>query len=361
MQKFEKPIAIDLFCGAGGLSLGAEMAGLFISDAIDCEINSINTYKRNHPYVNIIAKDIRKVRVSDVSTAPFIIFGGPPCQGFSYSNTKTRNIENLNNALYNHFIRFVRGKQPDWFVLENVAGIVDFDDGSILQDIKKKFTKLGYELSDKILYASDYGVPQKRNRYFLVGNKLGIKFTFPNKNRKTVTVWDAIADLPSIGNGANDVFLPYRNDIALSGYANKMRKGSKGSHQNFVSLNEKYIIDRYKFIRQGQNWRAIPSSLMKNYKELQNCHSGIYRRLRANKPSVVISNYRKNMLIHPYRNRGLSVREAARLQSFPDNFIFEGTIWYIQQQIGNAVPPLLAKAIFKRILFMTKKYSNGFK
>ncbi|MDZ7646710.1 MAG: DNA cytosine methyltransferase [Cytophagales bacterium] len=128
--------------------------------------------------------------------------------------------------------------------------------------------------------------------------------------------------------------------------------------QNYVSRNQDYVIERYSYILPGKNWEAIPNKLMKNYKEVSNCHSGIYRRLDPNKPSVVISNYRKNMLIHPNQNRGLSVREAARLQSFPDRFIFKGPLMEIQQQIGNAVPPLLAKVIFDKILKSTEAQRN---
>jgi len=143
--------------------------------------------------------------------------------------------------------------------------------------------------------------------------------------------------------------LPYRRG-KHSDYSRKMRNGTKRSMQNYVSQNEDYVLERYKYIKPGENWQAIPIELMQNYANRDNCHSGIYRRLDPNKPSVVISNYRKNMLIHPYQNRGLSVREAARLQSFPDDFIFEGTITHVQQQIGNAVPPLLAEVIFKRMI-----------
>ena len=118
------------------------------------------------------------------------------------------------------------------------------------------------------------------------------------------------------------------------------------------------VQDRIAFVPQGGNWRNIPDCLMRNYADKGRCHSGIYKRLVANKPSVVISNYRKSMLIHPYQDRGLSVREAARLQSFPDNFIFEGPISHIQQQIGNAVPPLLAKAVFSQIVKISKNYQK---
>jgi len=135
-----------------------------------------------------------------------------------------------------------------------------------------------------------------------------------------------------------------------------MRQNSDKSTQNYVSRNQTYVIERYKYIKQGQNWKAIPDELMQNYKDKNNCHSGIYKRLEADKPSVVIANYRKNMLIHPYQDRGLSVREAARLQSFPDDYFFEGSIMHIQQQIGNAVPPLLGKAIFAQIINLHEEW-----
>ena len=125
-----------------------------------------------------------------------------------------------------------------------------------------------------------------------------------------------------------------------------------------MSLNNELVIKRYKHIPQGGNWRDIPDELMINYTDKERCHSGIYKRLKADEPSVVISNYRKSMLIHPFQDRGLSVREAARIQSFPDDFYFEGPISHIQQQIGNAVPPLLAKAVIQQILKLTKDHEH---
>ena len=152
---------------------------------------------------------------------------------------------------------------------------------------------------------------------------------------------------------------PYTQTLEeASDYAKLMRKGSDKALQNYVSRNNDLVIERYKYIGQGQNWRAIPDFLMQNYADKGRCHSGIYKRLRANQPSVVISNYRKSMLIHPYEDRGISVREAARLQSFPDTFIFEGSLMHIQQQIGNAVPPLLAKAVFRQIIKQTKDHEQ---
>jgi DNA (cytosine-5)-methyltransferase 1 len=352
-------IGIDIFSGAGGLSLGAEWAGIKVLCAIEMDCHSAKTYKANHPNTNVIISDIQNTNPNEIAKKGdvFILFGGPPCQGFSTSNRKTRNDDNANNSLFREFLRFTTELYPEWILFENVEGIVNYNKGRIVENIKRSFSDLGYSISDEILYASDYGVPQHRNRFFIVGNRKNIPFVFPEKMKNIISVGEAINDLPLLNNG--DVFdqLPYRKDIKPSFYAKIMRKKSKFSSQNIVSKNFDYVIERYKYIKPGQNWRAIPEHLMANYKNKNNCHSGIYKRLKIDEPSVVISNYRKNMLIHPIQDRGLSVREAARLQSFPDSFIFEGSIHYIQQQIGNAVPPLLAKAIFEQILKLNA--SNG--
>jgi DNA (cytosine-5)-methyltransferase 1 len=350
--KIKDKIGVDIFSGAGGLSWGAENAGIKIGLAVEKDASAAKTFSRNHPEVTILCEDISKIDPkSHISDTPFIVFGGPPCQGFSFSNTKTRTSENLNNKLFYEFVRFVDELQPEWFLFENVEGITTFDSGQTVQIIKNCFKKIGYETAEDVLYASDYGVPQHRNRFFMVGNRSGKLFEFPCKNEHKVSVEDAISDLPDLANGDKFSELPYKKDLReVGGYAKSMRVKSKLARQNLVSRNENYVIERYKHIKQGQNWRAIPPELMENYANTNNCHSGIYKRLDASIPSVVISNYRKNMLIHPFQDRGLSVREAARLQSFPDHFEFEGSLMHIQQQIGNAVPPLLAEAIFRQIL-----------
>ncbi len=342
---------VDIFSGAGGMSLGAMNAGIEIVLAIDNNANAAATYKKNHPSTKFIEGDIREIKSTSVPQKDvFVLFGGPPCQGFSLSNTKTRNESNPNNTLFEEFLRFVEDVKPEWFVFENVEGIKTFNNGKTLELIRSEFNALGYETSEAVLYASDYGVPQHRNRFFMVGNKSGHVFEFPLKNETVITVGDAIADLPDLNNGDKIEIASYKKVKCLSNYAKLMRKNSAKPTQNFVSQNREYVLERYKYIKQGQNWKAIPESLMSNYANKYNCHSGIYRRLDVNRPSVVISNYRKNMLIHPTTDRGLSVREAARIQSFPDDFQFEGSLMHIQQQIGNAVPPLLAEAIFRKIL-----------
>lgn len=256
--------------------------------------------------------------------------------------------------LFREFVRIVREVKPKWFVLENVWGMTKMNNGKTIEMIRECFEEIenhSYKVKWKVLYADDYGVPQHRMRMFMVGNNQGIDFDFPMPHSEKATVEEAIGDLPELQNGDMIDSLPYK--LALedaSPYAQMMRKDSKESTENFVSKGSDLVIERYKYIKQGQNWRAIPDFLMTNYADKSRCHSGIYKRLRADKPSVVISNYRKSMLIHPYQDRGLSVREAARIQSFPDSFTFKGPHMGIQQQIGNAVPPLLAKAVIEKIL-----------
>jgi DNA (cytosine-5)-methyltransferase 1 len=358
MKNLKKKIGIDIFSGAGGLSLGAEMAGISVRYAIEIDSDAAKTYKKNHSDAKVICEDIRKINPIDLKDGDspiFIIMGGPPCQGFSMSNTISRNMENPKNFLFKEFVRFVKELKPIWFVLENVKGITSINQGDTQHLIEDCFRELGYKVKSKVLCASDYGVPQNRHRFFMVGNRLNIDFDFPKEAEIKVSVNDAISDLPSLTNGEMLENAPYTRPISeTSEYIKLMRGESVFATQNYVSRNNDLVIERYKHIKQGENWRAIPEHLMQNYADKGRCHSGIYKRLIADAPSVVISNYRKSMLIHPHQDRGLSVREAARLQSFPDHFFFEGPISYVQQQIGNAVPPLLAKAIIDKILSYNK-------
>lgn len=347
--------AVDLFSGAGGMSLGAEWAGVKTKIAVENDRSAFSTFKRNFPEATVISKDIKEVVISkEINYKPFIIYGGPPCRGFSSSNSKTRNRSNPLNSLFYEFIRFVNELSPEWVVFENVEGFKSFAKGEIVNILCEELKSMGYTSNFEVITASDYGVPQNRRRFILVANKSGIKFEFPLPLKTKVTVKEALCDLPSLRNGDFIDKVPYKK-VKINKYVKFLRKGSRLSKQNYVSKNEDYVIERYKHIKPGENWKAIPASLMKNYKDRFQCHSGIYKRLNPNEPSVVISNYRKNMLIHPTENRGLSVREASRLQSFPDNFIFEGSLMHIQQQIGNAVPPLLAYQIFKKIIDMSNE------
>ncbi|HQN19565.1 MAG TPA: DNA cytosine methyltransferase [Syntrophobacteraceae bacterium] len=346
-------IGIDLFCGAGGMALGARQAGIKVCLAIDSDCHATSTYAHNHRQTRTLSMDIRSVTTipgQKVENLPKIIFGGPPCQGFSTSNQRTRKVTNPLNWLFLEYMRIVKLWKPDWIVLENVKGMSDTERGFFLDSIVTHLESAGYVVSWWILNAADFGVPQIRQRLFIIGSLHGIKVEKPQPtSEQPVTVGEAIGDLPEIGNGASTDVLPYRTK-PRSSYAKKMRGRMTRSSNNLVTKNADYIIERYKFIPPGGNWENIPLELMLNYSNPRNCHTGVYHRLADNKPSVVIGNFRKNMLIHPKQNRGLSVREAARLQSFPDSYEFKGSIGFQQQQVGNAVPPLVAKAVFESIL-----------
>lgn len=345
-------IGFDLFSGAGGMSLGAELAGISVKYAVEKNIFAAQTYQVNHPKTKVINSDIHELKSvpANLNKGTTVLFGGAPCQGFSTSNRRTNNRENPDNWLYKEFVRILYLWRPDWVVFENVTGIVEMESGTFFNSILNDFTNTGYTCSYNILDSSDFGVPQKRNRLFLIGSKHGKKINLEKKeNIKKVTVKDALFDLPHLNNGANTDEMPYPIK-AKSAYSKTMRGTLMQCSGNLVSRNSEYVLKRYKYIQQGKNWESIPKALMKNYSDPTRCHTGIYHRLREDDVSVVIGNYRKNMLIHPWSNRGLSVREAARLQSFPDSYVFKGSIGFQQQQVGNAVPPLLAKYVFEKLM-----------
>ena len=347
-------IGIDLFSGAGGMSVGAESVGIKTKVAIEIDKYAAITYKANHPETEMFNDDIRKFKLGSHIVANKndvkILFGGPPCQGFSTSNQKTRNKDNDANWLFKEYLRIAKEAKADWVIVENVKGIIETEDGYFFEQINKQLQKIGYTTTSAVLNAADYGVPQIRNRVFIVGSLHGVSYEFPTPTTtKHLTVREAISDLPSLGNGANFHELDYSGTIK-NNYQKTVRKNSRKAVNNLVTRNAKFVLDRYSHIPQGGNWENIPARLMQNYKDFTRCHTGIYHRLRHDTPSVVIGNYRKNMLIHPTENRGLSVREAARIQSYPDNFHFYGSIGFQQQQVGNSVPPLLAKEIFNKLL-----------
>jgi DNA (cytosine-5)-methyltransferase 1 len=345
-------VGVDLFAGAGGLSLGARLAGIDVRLAVENDPYAAATYARNHPSTRVIVDDVRNVKDIDLPKKDgiSILFGGPPCQGFSTSNQRTRNTENEQNWLFLEFLRIARIWEPDWVVFENVRGIIETEKGAFRDRVQKGLETLGYTCSPGVLCAADFGVPQLRSRFFLIASRHGVKVEFPTRTaRRRVTVRQAIGDLPKLENGAEVDYLAYPRK-ARSRYAQRMRNGQTGCHNHLVTNNAPHIIKRYKHIPQGGNWEDIPEKLMRNYTDRSRCHTGIYRRLREDRPSVVLGNYRKNMLIHPRKDRGLSVREAARLQSFPDSYEFQGSVGFQQQQVANAVPPLLSAAVFRALL-----------
>ena len=377
----QKDGILDIFCGPGGLSLGFALAEFDIVYSMDINPDALDTIRSNHAKIHKAkgegnyhcaeAKDIRAVESDEILQAFKAknfriqgIIGGPPCRGFSSANTKTRNPENPYNSLYKDYIRLVKGLQPDFFMFENVIGLLSMAKGEIIEDIKRKLGgELGYIMDMAVLDASDYGVPQTRKRVIIIGVKpeklkpeYNGKIKFPEKTvDEAVTVQEALFDLPAAESGCLQDVYEYPETEHLSSYACQMRKtplfgiASSQVLNHNITRSTDIVLERYKHIKQGENWESIPDHLLKNYKDKNRCHSGIYRRLKEDEPSLTINNVRKSMFIHPRQHRGLSVREAARLQSFPDWYEFKGVRDSQYQQVADAVPPLMAKAIAEQI------------
>ncbi len=348
-------VAVELCGGAGGLARGLVAAGMDIAIAVEENRYAAATYRRNFPGTDVLVQDVRRVSGGAILRKLGVLRGeldvlvaGLPCQGFSESNRRTRTACNPKNLLYREVIRLLAEVHPRWFVIENVAGMGTLESGRFLSQLLEEFRAAGYRTESSVLNAADFGVPQCRRRTFIVGTRGPGVFAAPTGSEgRLATVWDAIADLPELQNGASIDRLPYGADRqSASSYAVELRPSSLETVTgNEVSRNSAIVVERYGHIGMGQNWSAIPAELMSNYKNRRLCHTGIYYRLCWDEQAKVIGNFRKNMLIHPSQDRGLSIREAARLQSFDDRHEFVGPLNDRQQQVGDAVPPLLAAAV----------------
>jgi DNA (cytosine-5)-methyltransferase 1 len=360
----EKFTAVDLFAGAGGLGEGFRQAGFQIVGAVEQHPYAAATYSCNHPSTAVVCLPIQEVepvefrRSIGMSNGELdALIGGPPCQGFSESNRRTRCMGNPRNHLYLEFVRFVEAFRPRWVVIENVAGLLTLSRGAILTAICSALGSAGYRTGWVLVDAAEHGVPQHRRRLFIVGRRedaSAFDLTLTPESGPPVRVIDAISDLPELENGSSVDLLPYRllENCQLTPFQQAMRAPNPLRCRvsgNLVTKNAPHVIERYGYIPQGGNWAFIPQELMTNYSDSSRCHTGIYHRLEWMKPSKVIGNFRKNMLIHPDQQRGLSVREAARLQTFPDAYVFRGSIGHQQQQVADAVPPLLARAVATRV------------
>lgn len=342
---------LDLFCGCGGLSEGFRLAGYEIVGGVDFNEPAIKTYNKNFKNAkgiccNLLEMDQDKIieEFGDLKDIDVII-GGPPCQGFSSANRYKIEGEDPRNKLFFEFVKFVDLAKPKAIVIENVRGIVTSNNGYAKDRIYEIFESRGYSVNHRILSASDYGVPQRRQRNFFVMIKNGEKFDF-NKLTKVsdeVTVEDAIGELYlHEDNSTNEPF--YLANEPTSTYRRYLRAKDNSVPNHEVRYPAEKVQHRISFVPQGGNWQDVPEELWPT--DRKNRHSSAYKRLDVNQPSCTIdtgnnhSNY-----FHPLYNRIPTVREAARLQSFPDEFVFMGNRSEQYRQVGNAVPPLLAKVI----------------
>ncbi|GAB6059729.1 DNA cytosine methyltransferase [Desulfonatronum parangueonense] len=375
---------VDLFCGAGGLSVGFEKAGFKPIFALDNDPAAIETFRFNHPDCRTVCSDIEQIQASDIFEAAGtrnipVIVGGPNCQGVSLRGKRDPN--DPKNKMFHHFHRLIAEVQPEWFVMENVPGLLHKHNRDLISDIFRAFEKIGYRCGADILLAADYGVPQLRYRLFLIGNRHGAPIVFPSPTHSypfeqldlqdTIfskferekpswrTVADAIADLPPIENGGGTSELAgyFKGRRAENDFVKWCRGKERDLKNHVCHRTNDYNINLIQYIPQGKNWKSIPEEIRPpRFKRVAlKDHTTTYGRLSWKMPARTITCYFNNItcgaFTHPEQQRGISVREGARLQSFPDNFKFFGPLARQYRQVGNAVPCLLASHIARTLAY----------
>lgn len=343
---------LDLFCGAGGFSWGMHKNSNFSTEiALDINPHAANTFKKNMPSTVVIVGDITcpdiKSRIIEESKEHGVnmIIGGPPCQGFSLKGKKL-GLDDPRNFLFREYLDIVAELQPEVFIIENVKAILSTSTGWFKNEIINTITALGYNVGFGVINASDYGVPQTRERAIFLCSKTK-HITLPQPIGHKVTVRDAISDLAYLNSGEGSEKQKYPTE-AQSDYQKLMRSGCTLLYNHIASNHKPIAIEKLKLIPPEKGKECLPIEMIGNQK-----FKTTWGRLIWDEPSPTIdtrfdaaSNGRNN---HPFLHRAITPREAARIQSFDDSFIFYGSKVYIRQQIGNAVPPLMAKAIADHI------------
>lgn len=373
---------VDLFCGAGGLSTGFERAGFRAAFAVDNDAAAIDTFRLNHPSAVALCADIEKVTAKDVLRAvgakhvPLII-GGPNCQGVSLRGK--RDPDDPKNRMFFHFHRLIREIKPDWFVMENVPGLLHRHNLELAADIFQAFEEIGYRCGADVLLAADYGVPQLRYRLFLIGTRkksaigfpspthscpfeqLGLSETIFSEFRRPTPSWrtvaDAISDLPPLenGEGQEEVLGFFKPKMPSGDFLRWCRQGERNLYNHRCHKTNAANIALIKHIPQGKNWKSIPPDIRPRRfdRVALKDHTTTYGRLRWDMPARTVTTYFNNItcgaFTHPEQHRGISVREGARLQSFPDSFQFTGPLARQYRQVGNAVPSLLASRVAETV------------
>ncbi|MDU7638395.1 MAG: DNA cytosine methyltransferase [Veillonella dispar] len=354
-----KPTVIDLFAGVGGLSLGFEMEGFDILLANEFDQSIATAYKENHKSTNVVVGDITSLDLSKVFGEYVnkidVVIGGPPCQGFSQKG-KRKTINDERNFLFKHYVEVVKFVKPKYFVMENVPNLLTAEKGFFLNEIKGLFKDYGYSIRYGILNAADYGVPQNRRRAIIIGKYLANPPELPLPCKQKVTIWDAISDLAYLESGEGEFEQEYRNS-PKSDYEKKMRKESKILYNHMATKHSALALERLSLIPPNAGKEVLPKKHI-----TKSVYSGTWSRMKQNDVAVTITTRfdtpSSGKFTHPFLNRAITVREAARLQSFPDTFKFIGSKMSQMKQVGNAVPPLLARKIAHVIMNDIKRDNN---
>lgn len=377
---------VDFFSGAGGLSCGLNMAGF--KSILGSDIHPIyaRTFANNHPASKVITSDIRKLTEAEILQLTGLqpgeldlIAGGPPCQGFSI-NAPIRSLDDQRNHLFREYLRIAKILRPKAILIENVPGIVSLGKGTVVKAINAHLNKLGYTVEHRILFAGHYGVPQMRFRTIFIALRDSKKIEFPEPThnatavanfagakelciklaplfsqqlKNKTTVWDAISDLPELDIGQLLDGVAYTK-LPASEFQKTLRTSSSKIYNHGCANLGKANLQRLRHIPQGGSWRDIPHDLLPAglQRARRSDHTKRYGRLHPDELcSTILTKCDPHWgsFFHPPQDRALSVREAARIQSFPDHYVFSGNLTEQFEQVGNAVPPLMAKAIGETI------------
>ena len=346
-----KPKVIDLFAGVGGMSLGFEQKGFEIVLANENDLVIADSYKKNHKNTEVITDDITQININKVFSKykgkVDVVIGGPPCQGFSQKGMR-RTINDDRNFLFKRFVDVVKMVKPKYFVMENVPNLLTAGNGYFKREIESLFRKIGYKLNMDVYNAAEYGVPQNRRRAIIIG-KLNAKAPrIAKKTFKKNTIWDAISDLAYLDSGEGSDEQKYRCG-ALSSYQKKLRKNSKVLFNHIATKHTKLALKRLELIPPNSGKEKLPKEHL-----TKSIYSGTWTRMRKDDISVTITTRfdtpSSGKFTHPFLNRAITVREAARIQSFPDTFRFYGNKSSQMKQVGNAVPPMMAAEIAYSII-----------
>lgn len=337
---------IDLFAGVGGLSRGFEMQGFEVVLANEYDPSIAAAYVQNHPNAKMIVGDITGLDLQETfgsySGKVDVVIGGPPCQGFSQKGQR-KTIHDPRNFLFKYYVAVVEMVKPRYFVMENVPNLLTSEDGFFKREIETLFNDLGYKLSMGVLNAADFGVPQSRHRAVIIGKRDGVAPMLPLPSPNGVTIWDAISDLAFLnsGEGAEEQQYPFP---AQTEYQKLLRGNSTILHNHIATKHSELALERLALIPPNAGKEVLPKEHL-----TKSIYSGTWTRMRKDEVSVTITTRfdtpSSGKFTHPYLHRAITVREAARIQSFPDDFVFTGNKSSQMKQVGNAVPPLLASAI----------------
>jgi DNA (cytosine-5)-methyltransferase 1 len=384
---------LDTFAGAGGFSLGFELAGAKVIGAIEVDRWACDTFQFNHPEARVMQGDITAITDEEIVNnfgmfSPDIILGGPPCQGFSICNKNSGDPKDPKNSLFEDFVRVGRLLNPKIMIMENVPNLIKAKTANqelVVDIIKQELRNLGYYVEHQILEATDYGVPQIRRRLVIVASRMKLKSPFPEKSHTTIktpdlfsfnlkecpTLWDAISDLPDIeareGAEESEYTMAPQNE-----YQQLLRDGTNKLFNHKSMNHSKRLVERFASMSCGDSSSDVPEHLRPFKRNSTEFSDKIYdqnnRRMHPDRPCHTVPASFYANFVHPYKNRNFTAREGARIQSFPDWYRFQGKPTVVSHkllqregrleekhlcqynQIGNAVPPLMAKAIAENII-----------